>query len=73
LANFSYFKNKSRLVRLPWCLCVCALARACVCMCIQPPPLPTTTTTTTFERLNRSLWNLVCISCHVRPSQKHTT
>jgi hypothetical protein len=28
---------------------------------------------TTFERLNWSLWNLACISCHLKLLQRHTS
>jgi hypothetical protein len=41
-------------------VCVCV----CVSVCISP--------LTTFECLNQSLWNLVCISYHLRPSQRRT-
>jgi hypothetical protein len=51
-------KNKSRFVRSPCCLCV--PVSTCVC------PL------TTFECLNHSLWNLVCISWHLSPSEWRT-
>jgi hypothetical protein len=36
-----------------------------VCLCVSP--------ITTFECLNKSLWKLVCISCHMSPSQWHTS
>jgi hypothetical protein len=35
-------------------------------VCEIPTPL-------TFERLNQSLWNLVCTSCHLSPLQRRTT
>jgi hypothetical protein len=40
------------------------LMRSSCCLCI---PLPQST----FECLNQSLWNLVCISCYLSPSQRH--
>jgi hypothetical protein len=36
-----------------------------VCVFVYPPML-------TFECLNQSLWNLICISWHLSPSQQHT-
>jgi hypothetical protein len=34
-----------------------------LCLCVSLP--------LTFEWLNQSLWNLVCISCHLSPSQRY--
>lgn len=55
---FLVWRNIIGLMRSSSC---CAQQYACIC--ILPP--------TTSEHLKCSLWNLVCISCHLRPSQWH--
>jgi hypothetical protein len=40
--------------------------RSSCCLCVSGSPL------STFESLIQSLWNLVCISRHLSPSQWHT-
>jgi hypothetical protein len=52
---FLFWQNKSRLKRSPCFLCVC--------MC--------TPLSSVLEYLNQSLWNLVCVSWHPSPSQRH--
>jgi hypothetical protein len=62
LASFPYFeKIKGLWDHFPVKVCVCVYVSACV------SPL------LTFEWLNKYLWNLVCISWHLTPSQRRNS
>jgi hypothetical protein len=60
---FSVLRQHPEVIDIHVPLCVCV----CVCVCVRVSAL------STFECVNESLWNLVCISLHLSPSQRHNS